>query len=173
MALSLLIYSSDALWATSGALPPAVPQLIRSLQAADAEEMTKLVAQMLAEMVVLNAAIVAANPEYPDPDTLQLGIIDADLAGGGDGHTFVLTVTFLPLVSKSGLPLPEEVVYGFVTGSTAETIETLLSEKIQATANQAPDAENSPLIVFWQAVRGAAKGTRFMAGFAGQPAPQE
>jgi hypothetical protein len=163
MALSIFDYQSKASWAALPANPPSVPYLIRSVQAADAEEMTRRVQQMLAEVTALNAAIVDANIEHPDPGTLQLAVADIDLAGGGDGHTFVLTVTFLPLLRKSDAPLPESLLYGFVTGSTAEIIEPLLSEKADSVL---AEADLDEIGVIWQAVRGAAKGTRFMAGFA-------
>jgi hypothetical protein len=60
--------------------------LIRQVQAAEATEMETLVAAM-------NAAVVATNTGLSSPN--QFTPADANLAGAGDGHTFIFTATFI------------------------------------------------------------------------------
>jgi hypothetical protein len=63
--------------------------LIRTSQAADAEEMARVYAKTLAEIIAINDAI--GPPGQNDQDKYMP--VDAMLAGGGDGHTFVYSVT--------------------------------------------------------------------------------
>ena len=59
---------------------------IQTAQASDAEEMARVYSKNLAEIVAVNAGI--QNPQD------QFTPVDAMLAGGGDGHTFIYSVTF-------------------------------------------------------------------------------
>jgi len=63
--------------------------LIRSGQAADAEEMQRVYDKELADITAINAAIGGAGVNDLDKFTP----VDATLAGAGDGHTFIYTVT--------------------------------------------------------------------------------
>jgi hypothetical protein len=63
--------------------------LIRSGQAADAEEMQRVYDKELADITAINAAI--GDPGVNDLD--KFTPVDATLAGAGDGHTFIYTVT--------------------------------------------------------------------------------
>jgi len=95
----------DALIALDGGAPggPAVPVKRFVLQAADAPTLRAKVVEAFAAVQALNAQIASfysGTPAIVDALTLAYG--DASLAGGGDGHTFVLTLTFVPGV-PSGL----------------------------------------------------------------------
>lgn len=133
-------------------------------ESASAEGMAVLVQQALDEVEALNVLIAAAVPG--DPNVL-LSISDADLGGGGDGHTFICMLTFVPvgvnllasLIHQS--PLPENVRMGFRLASEAEALQPLIGELVQELTAQ------SDLLSFFQGVRGASKGTRFMVGIGG------
>jgi len=98
--LSLLNYSV-------GGVTLGVPDyLIRQIEAADAETMEKLVAADSAAVVALNANQAPANQWTP---------ADANLAGGGDGHTFVFTATYLRRSLNIGTPFLAQFVDNLLT----------------------------------------------------------
>jgi hypothetical protein len=74
--------------------------VIRSAQAADPEEMARVVAAHLADIVAVNAAI-------DDPDE-KFTPVDANLAAAGDGHTFIFTVMF----SRTRLAAVQTLLFG-------------------------------------------------------------
>jgi len=79
--------------------------LFRHAQAADAEEMERLVRKQLAEVVAINAAIGAPTGQNPD---MRFTPVDSNLAGAGDGHTFIFTT----LYSRVPLAAPQRLLIG-------------------------------------------------------------
>ena len=155
--------SSLAQWRTLFAAP-SVPILYKSAQAADAEQMDRAVQKLLSDVAALNAAIAVAIPG--DPEVL-LTPIDWNLAGAGDGHTFIFTITFIPQAFKGGNEF-DGATYGFVTAATAADLDVVLNAKMNATLSTVvppPPADPTSANVFWNQVVGGAKGARMMAGF--------
>lgn len=140
---------------------PSVPFLYKSVQAADAEQMERVLATSRAEVDALNAEILAATG---DTSTILLPI-DWCLAGAGDGHTFVFTVTYVP--AQFNFINGDVKAYGFVVAGNGEVLNALLSQKLGDTLDKLIDPLNpTTLTAFWNQSAGAAKGTRLMAGFA-------
>lgn len=179
MSLSLLVFFDLTVLNA-----PQTLQRIVCPQGATPEELQRATEVALAEIVAENVAI-AANPDL-GPD-LEMTIADASLSGGGDGHSFVLTITLVPAqLNLVGLLLnfvtglsfdlrPQFFSFRFALAGNGQALEPLfqplLSELI-ALAAQA-DLDNE-LFAPWNMSAGAAKGTRFMIGVGGitsQPVP--
>jgi len=149
--------------------------IVRSAQAADADEMERVVALHLAEIVAINAAIQDAQEKFQ--------AIDANLAAAGDGHTFLFTVTFtrtrlaavqnLLLNEATALPLnppaafvdPALFVTRFAVGSEQDSIDAVTRELISDVLSGITPVQGrvtgfSPFF----AIAGGAKGQRFMVG---------
>jgi hypothetical protein len=98
MSLNVLYYTKN-FQASSGN-----DYLIRVSQAADAEEMQRVYDKNLAEITAINAAI--GGPGVNDLD--KFTPVDAMLAGAGDGHTFIYTVT----LARTRLAAVQQVLLG-------------------------------------------------------------
>jgi len=127
------------------------------LQATEAAVMEKLFAQYILDLIAENAARVAhGQPE--------LNVADLDIAGGGDGHTFVVRI----LVTSAQPPLGwaagalTNVQARFWMGSDAEALQDYQEAAI---ASLTPTGFVLSSIAV--GLSGAAKGTRFMAFMAG------
>jgi len=95
MSLSTLYYMKNFASPTSGN-----DYLIKTAQAADGEEMARVYAKNVAEIVALNANIQDDDDKFTP--------VDAMLAGGGDGHTFIYTVT----LSRTRLAAAQQILLG-------------------------------------------------------------
>jgi len=102
MSLSVNLFSRGIF---PGNPPNAQDWLFRHAQAADAEEMERLVRKQLAEVVAINAAIGAPGQGLPD---MRFTPVDSNLAGAGDGHTFLFTT----LYSRVPLAAPQRLLIG-------------------------------------------------------------
>ena len=157
--------------------------IVRSAQAADPEEMERVVAAHLADIVAINAAI--------DDPQAKFTPVDANLAGAGDGHTFIFTVTFtrvalaavqatllgnpvtLPLNPPAVFFDPSLFVTKFAVSGEQDPLDVAINAAIQKILDQAaltPGADAAVLTNFLM-VAGGAKGTRFMAGVTGLVLP--
>jgi hypothetical protein len=105
MSLSVNLFSRG-IFAPPLTLPNAQDWLFRHAQAADAEEMERLVRKQLAEVVAINAAIGAPTGQNPD---MRFTPADSNLAGAGDGHTFLFTTLYsrVPLAAAQRLLIGE------------------------------------------------------------------
>jgi hypothetical protein len=166
MSLSLNIYADE------GAAPPVYAgirtQRIIQVQSAEATDMEARVKAALAE-------IAAYNATQPFGPIGELLLSDADLAGAGDGHTFVCTLTFtfvsfnivslllMALTGATAPPQPDEFRFAFSLAGESEPSEVLFEQMInrvcsEFTVGTAPGV----VLALWQATRGASKGTRLM-----------
>jgi len=90
------------------------------------------------------------------------GIAGLTLAGGGDGHTFIVTITYAEATDIFGNFLalgadPSPAAVRCYLGADAEALETARA------AAGVPDPVNSvPYVLVDEQCQGAAKGTRFM-----------
>jgi len=129
------------------------------LQATEASVMEDLFTKYIAALVAANAV----------PQAVQLGILDVDIAGGGDGHTFVLRILVSEATSMAGwspTQLPN-VVGKFWMGSDAEALESYQEAALASLLAVTGAATNVAV-----GTAGAAKGTRFMAFIAAVTPPQ-
>jgi len=130
------------------------------LQATEASVMEDLFTKYI-------AALDAANGPLPTPE--RLGVLDVDIAGGGDGHTFVLRILVSAATSMAGWsPTQLPNVNGrFWMGSDAEALEAYQEAAIASLLAITGVATNVAV-----GTAGAAKGTRFMAFIAAVSPPQ-
>jgi hypothetical protein len=147
--------------------PPSATFVVKTAEAAEASEMETLVQAALDEIQAQNVLIAAAFPETPER---QLTLGDFLLAGGGDGHTFVVTLVFVAqgfngvqtlLQLGTGALLPENLSFKFGLGSEKDALAIAITDTITRAA--APEATRA----IFQEFAGAAKGTRFMFGVGG------
>jgi hypothetical protein len=161
MPLSIITYNID----------PAM-SMTRSVQAATPEQMELRLAVLLAEITALNALI---------PDDLDKWMpADGNLAGAGDGHTFVFTVTFVRtrcnrvinvLLGVPGGVINENTVFipisdfttRFWLASESEALDLVMNRVLDELAASS-DPEVGGSLAVWQQVAGATQGTRFMGG---------
>lgn len=131
------------------------------LQAAEAPIMERLFAKYISDLLAENATRVAAQK-------LPFNIAQIDIAGGGDGHTFVVTILKtttsvepVPNVligwSSNGLDHAKAV---FWLGSDADALTDYAESAIAALQKGTQD-----ISFLFVGTAGGAKGTRFM-GFA-------
>lgn len=158
---------------------------IRSAQAADAEEMERVVALHLAEIVAMNAAIeLDANKFTP---------VDATLAAAGDGHTFIFTVYFtrasiaavqnLLIGESSALPLspaanfidPASFLTKFAVATEQDAVDAALNQAASAILDAAAGTPGGDATVLsnFIGIAGGAKGHRFMVAVTGLVPPPE
>lgn len=171
MALSLIGYVNQAEF-----VAPSMSFLQQTLQSADPDDMKAKFDAAVAEVAALNVLILDAFPEDPE---LQLSFADASLAGGGDGHTFTLILTWVPVVSNQlailtgvdeDLLVPGEGVNGhFCLASTAQALNPAFTDLVNAAALEDAQSELLGITTVWQAHAGASQGTRFMAGIIDVP----
>jgi len=167
MAFTNLFYTDPTAFALNFPAP-AVPFLVKVIESADAADMEARVQEALDEVTALNVLIAAAFPEGQDETVLTLA--DADLAGGGDGHTFLMTLYFVPgelnaVQTVLGLTeldmIPGNLLFKFAIGGSDDELLPVLNDAIVRAAN------GSDTRAIFQFVRGSAKGTRFMYGVGG------
>ena len=157
--------------------------IIRSAQAADPEEMERVVAAHLADIVAINSAI-------EDPDQ-KFTPVDANLAAAGDGHTFLFTVTFtrtalaaiqdtLAGASVLASPLDPAPVFldpalfqtKFAVGGEQDSMDVAISAAVERLLDAAAGgAGDATVLSNFLMVAGGAKGQRFMAGISGLVPP--
>ena len=137
-------------------LDPAQTNRYDYLQATEAAVMQDLFTKYIAALVAANAVPLAR----------QLGILDVDIADGGDGHTFVLRILVSEAISMAGWQSTQlPFVNGrFWMGSDAEALESYQEAAIASLLAIDDDAGATNVAV---GTAGAAKGTRFMAFIAG------
>jgi hypothetical protein len=179
MAISPLVLLSPRLFFAS--LPPSTPIrpfLEVCVQAAEADEMA-LKAQEALDSVVAQNALIAVD----FPSQLLLGLADAELAGAGDGHTFTLSLTFVPLifiqpninllaVAFGGTPTPENFLpefwgFEFSLAGTAADLADQYSPMAQRLVDKSPGNDFEEALVIYNMSAGAAKGTRLMNAIGG------
>jgi hypothetical protein len=166
MAFTFVFYENADLFAESFPAP-ATSLVVKTVEAAEAPVMEALVQEALNEVTALNALIAAA---FPDEPGVLLTLADADLAGAGDGHTFVTTLIFVPSdlngiqeILDTGALTPDLFQFKFGLASEDESFAT----EINAAITRGIGEFDMPAI--FQFTRGAAKGTRFMFGVGGTP----
>jgi hypothetical protein len=159
MALSLIGYVDQDTFAV-GTPAPATSFLQQVLQSADPADLQAKVTAALAEVSAQNVLIAAAYPLAPE---LLLTFQDASLAGGGDGHTFTLVLTWVPgllnqlqiLYGNDDL-FPENLLHDFCIAGDADNLQPRFTNLV--------DGLGSQEFALWQAHVGSSQGTRFMAG---------
>lgn len=166
MSFTNISYQNQAVFAISFPAPAAA-YLVRVVEAAEASVMEELVQQVLDEVIAQNVLIAAA---YPDNPELLLTIADMSLAGGGDGHTFVCTLTFVPadsngvaVIIAAGPISPTGFVFKFAIAGEQDSFLAAVNDALARLIGPA----DAPVI--FQDSAGAAKGTRFMFGVGGVP----
>lgn len=120
------------------------------LQATEAAVMERLFAKYVADLIAENV---------PLPDEQKRNLIDMDIAGGGDGHTFsvrLLVSTATPVTGWTSAMLPA-VSANFWMGSDAEALSDYQEAAIAALRTS--HVINNIAV----GLSGASKGTRFMA----------
>lgn len=166
MAFTSIFYENADLFAQSFPAP-AASLVVKTVEAAEAPVMEALVQEALNEVIAQNVAIAAA---FPDEPSVLLTLADADLAGAGDGHTFVTTLFFVPSdlngiqeILDSGALLPNLFKFTFGLASEDESFGSQVTDAI----NRGIGEFDMPAI--FQLTSGSAKGTRFMFGVGGLP----
>ena len=131
------------------------------LQAAEAPVMEGLFAKYISDLMAENATRAAAQK-------LPFNIAQIDIAGGGDGHTFVVTI----LKTTATIQVSPDVVIGwaadslvaaravFWMGANADALTDYSENALVALQKGTEDVTD-----FFVGLAGSAKGTRFM-GFA-------
>jgi len=131
------------------------------LQATEAAVMEKLFAQYVAGLVAENV---------PLPTNQKRNVIDMDISGGGDGHTFVVRI-LVSTTSNAATSWSYNVLPGvkgsFWMGSDAEALSDYQEAAIAALRM------NNSIESIAVGLAGAAKGTRFMAFMAAHVFQQE
>jgi len=154
MSVSLIIYLDNAL-----VTPPIKNWQSVQVQGASPEVLESRTREAL-------DAVALFNTQIQDPED-RLEVADADLAGAGDGHTFVVTITFV----KSSINLlrqafeapplsPSEVKMFFCMAAQRDAFQVAFDAMIERVTKAVAPPEQS--FAFQQAVRGASKGTTFM-----------
>lgn len=133
------------------------------IQATEASVMEALFAQYLQNLIAENVARVAHSLS-------ELNVADVDIAGGGDGHTFVVRI----LVTSAAIPVGwsagsfSNVQGRFWMGSDAEALGDYQEAAI---ASLTPTGFTLGSVAV--GCSGASKGTRFMAFMAGTVTPDD
>jgi len=135
------------------------------VQSAEPESMQTAFQALLTAIVAENLVRVAAQQ-------LALNVVDLDIAGGGDGHTFVVRLllsTYVTFGAGTGWPSANLATARgiFWIASTAEALHAAAPAAL-AGLQAAIDAQGQSVVTRMAAgMAGAAKGTRFMAFIAG------
>lgn len=155
MALSIVQYVLE---------PPPLGRgwLLRTVESADPQDMEKRVIQAVAEVAKINEGIV------DDQDKFDLA--DVDLAGAGDGHTFVATLSFTRAkFSALGVSIPADTVQvGAYMASQRDAIDAAFNLTVNRLVQASTEDPKNFTAVF-QPIRGASQGTRFMGLIVGAP----
>lgn len=127
------------------------------LQATEASVMEKLFAQYILDLIAENAARVGhGQPE--------LNVADMDIAGGGDGHTFVVRILLTSATPTLGWVSGalSNVQGRFWMGSDAESLQDYQEAAIASLSPTGFVLSNIAV-----GLSGSSKGTRFMAFMVG------
>lgn len=129
--------------------------------------MTQFATAELAD--VTNTFVQAAEPQIM-ADALNVILQAASggnlilalaLAGGGDGHTFVVSVE-RSTNAGSGTPLDEDNFIGCYLASSAEELETAKNACVAAMLATPSPGPSETLQIIDDQIAGSSKGTRFM-----------
>jgi hypothetical protein len=125
------------------------------LQAADSATMEDLFTKYIA---ALYAESIAEDEDR--------NVVDIDIAGGGDGHTFVVRILVIEASGSTMWNTSQllNVRGRFWMGSDAEALESYQEAALASLIAASPDGPVTSVAV---GLAGAAKGTRFMAFVAG------
>jgi hypothetical protein len=160
--------------------------IVRQAQAADGEEMERIVALHLQEIQAINALI--------DDPQAKFTPVDANLAGAGDGHTFIFTVWFartglaavqnvllgasvlLPLDPQANFIDPADFFTAFAIAASQDELESAQNHAISRILDASAGTPGGDALVLcnFQQIAGGAKGQRFMVAVTGvvPPPPQ-
>jgi hypothetical protein len=129
------------------------------LQATEASVMQALFVKYIVDLMAENVVRVGNSQ-------LAYNIVDIDIAGGGDGFTFVLRVLLSTTTNADGWTAANltELAAVFWMGSDADALADYAESAIAALRAQQPGATIQKLGV---GHAGASKGTRFMGFLAG------
>jgi hypothetical protein len=99
-----------------------------------------------------------------DSQASALTLSFIDIAGGGDGHTFVMRLHFVNTVTGSGIGVPVEIANIFVYEASQAVALQEARRALQAQLAVLFDtlSQGSQLFVMQTVLAGAQKGTRFM-----------
>jgi hypothetical protein len=130
------------------------------IQSAQSSDMEARFTQKIAELIAENVVRVAAQ-------LLPLNISDIDIAGGGDGHTFVVRLLLTTAVAADPGPQWLSASFPFVRarfwmGADAEA----LSDYQEAAIASLFLGGLTDAVLCAAGMAGTSKGTRFMAFFA-------
>jgi hypothetical protein len=155
MGLSLIQYVIEP-------LPLGRAWLLRTVESAGPEDMEKRIAQVIAEIVKINEDIVDSKDKFD--------LADVDLAGGGDGHTFVAILSFTRAkFSGLGIAVPPDTVrLGAYMASQRDAIDAAFNLTVTRLV-QASTLDPKNFTAIFQPIRGASQGTRFMGLVVGAP----
>lgn len=141
---------------------PAAAFVVKLIQSADAADMEARVQAALDEVDLQNVAIAAAFPQNPE---ILLTLNDVDVAGAGDGHTFVVLMSFVPdnlngvntvLGFSAGTLAPDNLSFKFALAGDASELQAQIENAMVRAAN------GEDMQAVFQGLRGASAGTRFM-----------
>ena len=154
--------------------PPGTAQntITRFVQSSEPGDIEAGIAAAVAEIVALNATITPTDQKY--------GIAAVDIAGGGDGHTFVVQITFTTNDANFlygvvlGASTPSFILPTVHAGAYLASDKDALAIAQQVTYDRlrAFDTQVQQFTVIANSFAGAAKGTRFMGlvvGFEATP----
>jgi hypothetical protein len=145
--------------------------ITRFVQSASPQDIEAGVEAAVAEIVALNLGL--SNPD-------KFGLAALDLAGGGDGHTFVVQITFTTdqanflYAAATGVQTPSSLLAGFHAGAflASDASELPRAQDETYARLRTFDTQGHQFSVIANSFAGASKGTRFMGlvvGFAGTP----
>jgi hypothetical protein len=130
------------------------------IQSAEAAGMEKLFAQKIIALIVENTARVAASKS-------PFNILDCDIAGGGDGHTFVVRFLLSTAQANPGFGWNSTFLSAVQArcwmGSDAEALGDYQEAAIASLSKADPPNTTVTLQALCAGTAGASKGTRFMA----------
>ncbi len=113
-----------------------------------------------AEASVMTARMTAAIAEIAD--AAEGNIIGIDLAGGGDGHTFVASIDVSSDPIGTGLLEAESTRIGCYLASSEEELPVARSAAVAVLLAETAPVEGETLVMIDEQLVGASKGTRFM-----------
>jgi hypothetical protein len=155
--------------------PPGNAQntITRFVQSSEPGDIEAGIAAAVAEIVALNTTITPPDEKY--------GIAAVDIAGGGDGHTFVVQITFTTNQANFlygvvlGASTPSFILPTVHAGAYLASDKDSLAIAQQVTYDRMrafDPGQGKQFTVIANSFAGAAKGTRFMGlvvGFEGTP----
>lgn len=112
-----------------------------------------------ANPVDMQTQVAAAIAAHPNANWV---LSHVDLAGGGDGHTFVCTLVFADALIGSGMPPDSTRAFFFMASEASELAVARETVDPQISALFDAPISASSVSLFQTLAAGAAKGTRFM-----------